>query len=54
MFEAKLWQPNGQKDRLKPHQIESIELLARLLPQATVAVVEVKPKMCDKTGEKVQ
>ncbi len=44
MFEAKLWKPNGQKDTLKPHQIKSIELLARLLPQATVAVVELKPK----------
>jgi hypothetical protein len=44
MLEAKLWKPDGRKDKLAPHQIESIELLARLLPQATVAVAELKPR----------
>lgn len=44
LFEVKLWKPNGYKDQLKPHQIESLELLARLLPQATVVVAEVKPR----------
>lgn len=45
MFEVKLWKPNGYQDRLKPHQIQSIGLLARLLPHATVSVVEMKPQV---------
>ena len=41
LFEIKLEKPSGYRDRLKPHQIESLEMLKRLIPTGQIAIVEL-------------